>query len=365
MSVSDSLGRRIGKSVAGAVLAVHAVIFLLCYGIYFVAGLFWPTLFDCESDLPTVPDVLLFMLLGLVGVVVSVVLSLRLTKRLVAPLNSVAASLHRLAGGDLEVRADAGDLPRGEAWTLVDDFNHMAERLQRAMTERTLWNAAIAHELRTPVTILRGRLSGFADGVFAPTEEAFRKLLTQVDGLARLIEDLRLLSLFESHQLRLDCRHVNLDQEVRTMGDIYEPLLRKSGLRLKVLVDDVPVWCDPIRIRQALAALLDNALKYSRQGELWVSCTVMDRNCRLRVEDEGPGLPEESRQQVFRAFWQDGTVSSKVSSGSGLGLSVVKAIAMAHGGDARCHVNARGGSTFEIEWPRESPSGAPHASSPC
>lgn len=351
MSMGYSLGKKIATAVAGTVLLVHAVIFILCYAIYYLAGLYWPTLFDCESDLPTVPDVMLFIALGLVGVLVSIYFSMRIARRLVEPLNSVATGIRRVAAGDLDARAQVNFAPLGEASTLVDDFNHMAEQLQRAVNERTQWNAAIAHELRTPVTILRGRLLGFADGVFPATEQAFRKLLTQVDGLARLIEDLRLLSLFESRQLRLECRLVNLVDEVRTVGEIYEPLLHKAGLQLKVLVDMEPVWCDPIRIRQALVALLDNALKYARTGQVWIRCEANAGDCALMVEDEGPGLSATAMQQVFRAFWQGDSVSAKLSSGSGLGLSVVKAIALAHGGDAWCHANPAGGSSFEIRWP--------------
>lgn len=358
MSMSYGLGRKIASAVAGTVLLVHAVIFILCYAIYYLAGRYWPTLFDCESDLPTVPDFLLFVLLGLVGVLVSIHFSMRIARRLVEPLNSVATGIRQVAGGDLDARAQAGGAPLGEASALVADFNHMAEKLQRAVNERAQWNAAIAHELRTPVTILRGRLLGFADGVFPPTEEALRKLLTQVDGLARLIEDLRLLSLFESHQLRLDGRSVPLDQEVRTVGDIYEPMLRKAGLQLKIQVDAGPVWCDPIRIRQALGALLDNALKYASAGELWIRCEVGAGDCALKVEDAGPGLSEAAMQQVFQAFWQGDSVGAKVSSGSGLGLSVVKAIALAHGGDAVCHANAAGGSSFEMQWPKVPPAPA-------
>ncbi len=351
MNMSYGLGRKIASAVAGTVLLVHALIFILCYAIYYLAGKYWPTLFDCESDLPTLPDFLLFLALAIVAVLVSLHFSMRIARRLVEPLNSVATGIRRVAAGELEARAQATGAPLGEASALVEDFNQMAEKLQRAVNERAQWNAAIAHELRTPVTILRGRLLGFADGVFPPTEEAFRKLLTQVDGLARLIEDLRLLSLFESHQLRLDVRCVNLAEEIRTVGDIYEALLLKAGLRLRVHVSAEPVWCDPLRIRQALVALLDNALKYATAGELWIRFAVEAGHYVLRVDDAGPGLPEAAMRQVFQAFWQADSVSAKVSSGNGLGRSVVKAIALAHGGEACCASNGAGGTSFSIRWP--------------
>lgn len=354
MNMSYGLGRKIASAVASTVLLVHLVIFILCYVIYYLAGKYWPTLFDCESDLPTLPDFLLFLALGLVAVLVSLYFSTRIARRLVEPLNSVATGIRRIAAGDLDARAEATDAPLGEASALVEDFNQMAEKLQRAVNERAQWNAAIAHELRTPVTILRGRLLGFADGVFPPTEEALRKLLTQVDGLSRLIEDLRLLSLFESHQLRLDVRRVHLEHEIRTVGDIYEPLLQKAGLRLRILVEAGAVCCDPLRIRQALVALLDNALKYATAGELWIRFAHDEESCVLSVDDAGPGMPEEAMRLVFQAFWQANSVSAKIAGGNGLGLSVVMAIAVAHGGEASCAANASGGTSFSIRWPMSS-----------
>lgn len=353
MNRSYGLGRKIASAVTSTVLLVHAVIFILCYAIYYLAGKYSPTLFDCESDLPTLPDFLLFLGLGVVAVLVSLYFSTQIARRLVEPLNSVANGIRCIAAGDLAARAQTSEVPLGEASTLLEDFNQMAEKLQRAVNERAQWNAAIAHELRTPVTILRGRLLGFAEGVFPPTEEALRKLLTQVDGLSRLIEDLRLLSLFESHQLRLDLRSVNLEQEIRTVGDIYEGMLLKAGLRLRILVDASPVRCDPLRIRQALVALLDNAMKYATAGELWIRFARHAQHYVLQVDDTGPGLPESAMRQVFQAFWQADSVSAKIAGGNGLGLSVVKAIAMAHGGDACCTANEAGGTSFSVRWPVE------------
>ena len=346
-----SLGRRIVLSVAGMVLFVHLLIFILSFAIYGIADAYWPGLFDYESDLPTGPDLTVFFALGLVALAVSVFFSVRIARRLVQPLNSVAEGIRRVAYGDLDARAPRLDKALGEASALVEDFNDMAEKLQRATRERSLWNAAIAHELRTPVTILRGRLQGLSEGVFAPTPETFSKLLTQVDNLSRLIEDLRLLSLFESSQLRMDCRACNLALEVRTLGEIYEPLLTQAGLRLHLAVDAQPVQADPIRIRQALQALLDNAIKYASPGPIWIRGERVAEHYSLRVEDCGPGLDAAAREQVFQAFWQGGTPTAKLAGGNGLGLSVVRAIAIAHGGEALCAAHGEQGTSFELRLP--------------
>jgi two-component system sensor histidine kinase AdeS len=105
--------------------------------------------------------------------------------------------------GNLAARATSDEHAMGETAQLVDDFNQMAARLQDMAQHRAFWNAAIAHELRTPVTILRGRLQGITEGVFAPEQSQFQSLLTQVEGLGRLIEDLRTVALAESGHLPL------------------------------------------------------------------------------------------------------------------------------------------------------------------
>ena len=160
----------------------------------------------------------------------------RFSRRIIQPLNSVTESVRRLAHGDLEARAHAGDRSLGETSALVEDFNSMAERLQRMTSEMVIWNAAIAHELRTPVTILRGRLQGLAEGVFEPDEALFRSLLAQVEGLSRLIEDLRVLSLADSGHLHLQLEEVDLAQVIGDLKGAVEPALTAAGFSAMSMV---------------------------------------------------------------------------------------------------------------------------------
>ncbi len=122
------------------------------------------------------------------------------------PLNSVAASLRRLADGDLDARTVAPDQSLGEAALLVDDFNSMANRLKRMAEEQAFWNAAIAHELRHAADHLARPPAGLAEGVFEPDTAQFYSLLTQVEGLTRLVEDLRVVGLGDSGYLRARTR---------------------------------------------------------------------------------------------------------------------------------------------------------------
>lgn len=349
----EGLSRQIARSMVAIAFSVSLLVLLTSYAFFFLWQTYWPENFDAQSMVPTAPEWLWMIGTTLVGVALAVVVGLNLSKRILVPLNSVADSIRRVVQGDLAARADAGDRSLGEAASLADDFNRLAEQLQRMTQEQTFWNAAIAHELRTPVTILRGRLQGLAEGVFEPQEALFQTLLTQVDGLACLIEDLRVVGLAESGHLALHMRETNLDDEVQDVVAFCDAALRAAGQRAVLNLQAGAVHCDPMRIRQALLALIENVRRHAVAGTVRVQSRVDGAHVCLSVEDEGPGIAPEFASQVFTAFRRHPAAQAQDDhKGSGLGLAVVAAIARAHGGQARCQATERGGSRFELCWPR-------------
>lgn len=277
----------------------------------------------------------------------AILFALKLSRPIVTPLNAVTESLRQVAQGNLSVRADIGEQSGGEAAQLVRDFNAMAERLERMDRERRFWNAAIAHELRTPVTVLRGRLQGLTEGVFEPAPAQFRSLLAQVEGLGRLIEDLRLVGLAENGRLELRLELTDLEAEVTAVMRAIEPSLKEAGFAVSCHVDAQQVLCDPVRMRQALLALLENALRHAVPGPLHIQVRILEGSCHLLVEDCGPGVPEPLEAQIFEAFQR----GASHGHGSGLGLAVIQAIARAHGGDVTCRPSTLGGTAFDLHWP--------------
>ncbi|CAM3890861.1 ATP-binding protein [Paracidovorax anthurii] len=347
----EGLSRQIARSMMAIAFSVSLLVLLTSYAFYFLWKTYWPENFSDESLVPTVPELLWMIGTTMAGLALAVVVAINLSKRILVPLNSVADSIRRVAQGDLAARADAGDRSLGEAALLADDFNLLAEKLQRMTQEQTFWNAAIAHELRTPVTILRGRLQGLAEGVFEPEEALFQTLLTQVDGLTRLIEDLRVVGLAESGHLDLHIREANLDEEIRDVVAFCDAALRSAGQRAVLDLQAGPVRCDPMRIRQALLALIENVRRHAVAGDVIIRTHIDGTNVLLRVEDEGPGIPEEFASQVFTAFRRNPAAQAETDhKGTGLGLAVVAAIAHAHRGQASCRPTARGGSLFELAW---------------
>lgn len=341
------LGRQIALSMMAIALGVALLVILGSYLFYFLWKTYWPNHFPIkETWVPSSIEWIWMIGTTLTGIALAVIVAINLSKRILLPLNSVVDGIRRVSQGDLNARAIIGDPVLGEASTLACDFNNLASKLQTMTEEQRFWNAAIAHELRTPVTILRGRIQGLAEGIFTPDERQFRSLLDQVEGLARLIEDLRAVSLAESGHLKLEMLSIDLSDELKSVIDIAEPGLNKAGHKILVDFFTGPVLCDPLRMRQLLLALLENVRKHADPGIIKISTNIEGGFYFLRVEDSGPGISEDLLPYVFTAFRR-----ASHSSGNGLGLAVVSAIALAHEGEANCRITKNGGTLFEIKWP--------------
>lgn len=351
------LSRQILLSMVALAFGVAIFLTVTSYAFYYVAEKYWPEAI-AESSEWTFSEAEWGWMLSttLVALLFASVVALHLARRILVPLNSLARSIRLVANGDLSARADTSDRSLGEATMLADDFNALASQLQRTTQELTFWNAAIAHELRTPVTILRGRLQGLADGVFAPDESQFRSLLAQVEGLTRLIEDLRAVSLADSGHLDLHIVEADLAAEVSAMVEFCGQALSAAGQEPVLQLEVRSARCDPVRIRQALLALLDNVRRHAVPGKIRIRTRAEDDWIVLSVEDDGPGVPEEYASQLFMAFRRlpiANDMPSMDRAGSGLGLAVVAAIARAHGGQANCRRSASGGACFELRWPQD------------
>jgi two-component system sensor histidine kinase AdeS len=347
----NGLSGQIILSMSAVVLCVITLAVIGSYVFYAMLWTFWP-LSNEELD-QWMPSSIEWVWMGLttfVSLAVGCIVAVKLSRRILMPLNSVAASLRKLANGDLEVQAVAGDQSIGEAALLVDDFNSMAKRLKRMAEEQAFWNAAIAHELRTPLTILRGRLQGLAEGVFEPDTLQFCSLLNQVEGLTRLVEDLRVVGLADSGYLELNLREADLATEIEDDIRLFEPSLQAAGFVLRLYLQRRPVRCDPARICQALLALLDNIRRHATPGNVVVHLSTRNQINYLRVRDDGPGIDEHLIMRIFDAFQRGENSRSRAQCGSGLGLAVVRAIALAHGGTVTCRNVENGGTLFELSW---------------
>lgn len=293
---------------------------------------------------------------GLVGVL--------LARRLGGPLGDVSQAAKRVASGDLSARAPVGWGAAGEALQLVENFNAMAESLEKFQRRSVESAAAVAHELRTPLTILRGRLQGMQEGLFSTEKKDIGHLIRQVDALSQIVSDLNTVSLAQAGQLRMHFQEIDLAEEVAVLLDSVSPELQNSGLKIIRELEGALTEADADRVRQVALALVDNARQHaSSGGQIKVNTRIRNDSAILEVTDWGPGVTEEALGKVFEPFWRPDNSRSRDSGGTGLGLSVVAAIAQAHDGQAVVLPNPEGGAVFRVSFPRKASSSELHHSS--
>lgn len=356
MKINRSISRQLIFTLGKASLVTALCSFLSGYFIYSLA-LDFSLITEQElmsSELKfNIVDYIWIGLVTTTGFIISIILGIKLSRKFILPIQSLAESAQQISQGKLSVRAEAGNLASpAELSQLIDDFNTMANQLETSVKNTSMWNAAIAHELRTPVTILQGRLHGIIDGVFEPNELLFKDLLSQVEQLALLIEDLRTLSLAENHQLRMNFEYNSLHQIIIQSIEHYQDRFDHAQLRVQANLTEETCYCDQQRMRQILTALFENAIRYANPGLIKISSEKVENSWILKIEDEGPGIAEQHIAHLFDSFYRLEPSRGKNQGGTGLGLSVVQAIVTAHQGQISYQRSSSlGGSCFKVELP--------------
>jgi len=288
---------------------------------------------------------------GLLAVAVGLVLARRLSH----PLQELHDAVTRVAGGDFQ--QEVGPRGVGELEDVASAFNSMAHRLRESERQRQELLAAIAHELRTPLSIIEGNLEAMLDGVRAPTPDLIATLHTQSALLSQLITDLRDLSLADARQLSLRRRSVDLAVLCQESVDAMKVWTDERKVSTSVRVEgETTAAVDPDRLRQVVQNLLHNAVRFTPAGG---QVTVIvkeetvdqDRWVTVEVEDDGPGIPAEDLSRIFEPFYRVDPSRSRASGGTGMGLAVVKLLVEVHGGSVRAENRPAGGSRFIVQLP--------------
>jgi two-component system sensor histidine kinase BaeS len=277
----------------------------------------------------------------------------RAVQDIATPLASVMTAADRVAEGDLSVRVP-GQGP-GDFGRLVKSFNRMVEELERADQQRRNLTADVAHELNTPLHIIQGNLEGILDGVYEPTSEHINATLEETRTLARLVDDLRTLSLAEGGQLPLTREPVDVAELLADVSTSFSGQAEAAGIDLRVETEGrLPtITGDVGRLDQVLSNLLANALRYTPGGgAVTLQAQPTDGGVGIIVRDTGQGIPAEDLPYVFDRFWRgDRSRSHAGGAGSGLGLAITRQLVQAHGGQIGVESEPGHGTTFTIELP--------------
>jgi two-component system, OmpR family, sensor histidine kinase AdeS len=273
-----------------------------------------------------------------------------LARRLVRPLEVISQQARRAADGDFTARAGSKlGRRRGEIRQLIAEFDGFIEAVDENNRTLLAANAAIAHELRTPITILLGRLHAIEAGLLPATGAEADRLLNQTRLLGQIVSDLKLISLGSFHGLALKMEQARLDEIVSQAVETFRCQAEQASVRFALALEPVVVWGDALRLQQALQNMLDNALRYGASGGvIEVICRSDGKNGRIQVLDRGPGLPDFDPERLFDHFVRGDDSRSRKCGGTGLGLAVVKAIADSHQGGVRAWSRPGGGAGFEL-----------------
>ncbi len=291
--------------------------------------------------------------------VVSIAIGLVLAEALIRPLRDLGKAASAIAGGDLTRRSGVGDR-NDEIGELGRSFDTMAVALEQADTSRRRFLQDAAHELGTPVTAIQTIASAILDGVYEPERRHLATIRDEARLLGRIVDDLRTIALAEVHQLPMQAIRVDVAAIAASTTAGFEAAATTGGRQ--VTDEGAPgavVTGDPDRIRQVIAALVDNALRHVPEGgEVRVLTTVGGGQVRVDVEDDGPGLGDHPNL-VFDRFYRGGASPDRTAGHAGLGLAIVRALVEAHGGRVSARNRPNGGAAFRVELPAADRAGLP------
>lgn len=288
---------------------------------------------------------------GLLAAILAALFSFFIADKILKPLKVLMTGIKQIAGGKKvkEITISTKD----EFSELGEAFNDMARKLERNEEARKSLVADVAHELRTPLAILRGKLESIQEGAITPTEETVLELTDEVYRLSRLVNDLQQLSLAEAGKLPLNIQRVDIGGLIDRVCGHLQWLADEKGISLQH--NQIPKGCflqiDADRMTQVFVNLIGNALRHTPvKGIVDVSVQQQDQSLLIRIKDNGEGIPEDVLPYIFDRFYKGDPSRSRNESGTGLGLSIAKGFVEAHGGSIAVYSEKNKGTVFTISF---------------
>jgi len=298
----------------------------------------------------TVPSALVVASLG----------GLFLANKALKPVDEITKTARMITSKRLDQRIKLRKT-KDEIGRLAETFNDMISRLGQSFKQIRQFSADASHELRTPLTILKGEMEVGLRRRRRPEE--YRKILNsnleEVNHMTQIVDDLLFLSKADMGEVHLQKHPINLTKLVSEVGAQTKMIAMAKDIKVHISKDsDVPVIGDRLRLRELLLNLVDNAVKYTPEGgEMMISLERDDDRVKLRVMDNGIGIPTEDQPHIFDRFFRVDKARSREAGGSGLGLSICKWIVEAHGGEISVESEVTKGSLFTVTLPLAPPDG--------
>ena len=283
--------------------------------------------------------------------VIALLIGILLARNISRPVRELTGATKQVAGGELGVQVPVRT--QDELGELANSFNQMSADLARSTQVRRQMTADVAHDLRTPLSVILGYTEALSDGKLQGTPQMYEVMHGEAQQLSHLIDDLRFLSLADAGELPLQRRDVDPAELINRTAAAYRAAAEQKGIDLQVrAAPGLPkITVDPERMAQVLGNLASNALRHTPAGGTVVFAAKEDKErAMLQVQDTGSGIAEEDLPYVFHRFYR-GDRSRQQTGESGLGLAIAKSIVEAHGGTITAVSAPGAGTTFTIALP--------------
>jgi len=292
---------------------------------------------------------------ALIGAVIALLLGVFLSRTLTRPIRELTRATHAVSEGDLSQQVQVRS--KDELGELAQAFNKMSAQLSRSVNARKQMTADIAHELRTPLSLILGHAEAVHDGVLSPTRENFEIIREEATRLEHLVNDLRTLSLADAGELSIQIQTIEPQRLVNEVSSLYQYQTQRKNISFEL---DVPaslpnIEVDPGRMTQVLTNILDNALRHTPEGgRITLAAKEVNDMVELSVQDSGPGLSLEDIDRIFERFYRTDLSRQREDGGSGLGLAIARSIVQAHGGQLSAESEPDSGLKVKIRLPKKS-----------
>jgi two-component system, OmpR family, sensor histidine kinase BaeS len=289
-------------------------------------------------------------------IVLAIIFSLIFSKKLTSGLKKLSFATKELRQHNLNIRIPLSGLPT-EVKELAISFNKLAESLAKEEMLRKQFTGDLAHELRTPLATLRSQIEAFQDGVWEPTPQRLQQCHEELMRLVRFVNEMEKLLAAENPQIRLEKVDLEAGSVVTALWEMFIPLCKQKGVDLLLREPLQEEWfkADKDRLMQILTNVLNNALKYTPEGNS-VTLSVLseeDDFVGFMIEDEGPGMSEDDIPHIFERFYRGDKSRDRKTGGVGIGLSIVKALMDAHNGVIKVKSKLNKGTSMILWFPKE------------
>jgi signal transduction histidine kinase len=294
---------------------------------------------------------------ALIGAVIALLVGIFLSRTLTRPIRELTRATHAVSEGDLSQQVPVRS--NDELGELAQAFNKMSSELSRSVNARKQMTADIAHELRTPLSLILGHAEAVHDGVLPPSTENFEIIREEATRLEHLVNDLRILSLADAGELPIAPQMIEPQRLLQEVAAIYQYQTQRKNITLDLDITSPlsNIEVDPGRMTQVLTNILDNALRHTPEGgriTLSANDANADEQVELAIKDSGPGLKPEDIERIFDRFYRTDSSRQREDGGSGLGLAIARSIVQAHGGQLSAESEMGNGLKVIIRLPKKS-----------